>query len=98
MLAEDIEAGKGQLKLRQTDPKHFKIGENIATTPGKVIHQNDICQIVQYAQSTDSVLKRPLADRSAVDQQVLHPRSRPGKVADPLARSTRGTPSSWSPG
>jgi polyhydroxyalkanoate synthase len=60
MLAEDIEAGKGQLKLRQTDPKHFKIGENIATTPGKVIHQNDICQIVQYAQSTDSVLKRPL--------------------------------------
>jgi polyhydroxyalkanoate synthase subunit PhaC len=60
MLAEDIEAGKGQLKLRQTDPKHFKVGENIATTPGKVIYQNDICQIIQYQQTSDTVLKRPL--------------------------------------
>jgi polyhydroxyalkanoate synthase len=60
MLAEDIEAGKGSLKLRQTDPSHFKIGENIATTPGKVIFQNDICQVIQYAQTADSVLKRPL--------------------------------------
>jgi polyhydroxyalkanoate synthase len=60
MLAEDIEAGKGQLKLRQTDPTQFKIGENIATTPGKVVFQNDVCQVVQYAQTTDTVLKRPL--------------------------------------
>ena len=60
MLAEDIEAGKGQLKLRQTDPTQFKIGENIATTPGKVVFQNEICQVVQYAQTTDTVLKRPL--------------------------------------
>ena len=36
MLAEDIEAGKGTLRLRQTDLTQFKIGENIATTPGKV--------------------------------------------------------------
>jgi len=60
MLAEDIEAGKGKLKLRQTDPSGFKIGENIATTPGKVVLQNDIMQLIQYAQTRDTVLKRPL--------------------------------------
>lgn len=60
MLAEDIEAGKGKLKLRQSDPSNFKIGENIATTPGKVVLQNDIMQLIQYSQTTDAVLKRPL--------------------------------------
>jgi polyhydroxyalkanoate synthase len=60
MLAEDIEAGHGKLRLRQTDPRRFKLGENVATTPGKVIYQNDLCQIIQYAQTTDTVLKRPL--------------------------------------
>jgi len=60
MLAEDIEAGKGTLRLRQTDLTRFKVGENIATTPGKVIYQNDVFQLIQYAQATDSVLKRPL--------------------------------------
>lgn len=60
MLADDIEAGKGKLRLRQTDLTQFRIGENVATTPGKVIYQNDICQIIQYAQTTPTVLKRPL--------------------------------------
>ena len=60
MLAEDIEAGKGSLKIRQSDSSRFKIGENIANTPGKVIYQNDICQIIQYASMTGEVLKRPL--------------------------------------
>jgi polyhydroxyalkanoate synthase len=60
MLAQDIEAGKGSLKIRQSDPSRFKVGENIANTPGKVIYQNDICQIIQYAPMTDEVLKRPL--------------------------------------
>jgi polyhydroxyalkanoate synthase len=60
MLAEDIEAGNGKLRLRQTDPKNFTLGQTVATTPGKVIYQNDIFQLIQYAQATDSVLKRPL--------------------------------------
>ncbi|PWW03747.1 polyhydroxyalkanoate synthase [Hoeflea marina] len=60
MLAEDIEAGHGELKLRQSDLSKFKVGENIAMTPGKVIAQDDICQIIQYAPATDKVLKRPL--------------------------------------
>jgi polyhydroxyalkanoate synthase subunit PhaC len=60
MLAEDLETGRGTLKLRQSDDSRFKVGENLATTSGKVIFQNDICQIVQYAPTTKTVLKRPL--------------------------------------
>ncbi|MBZ8134542.1 class I poly(R)-hydroxyalkanoic acid synthase [Afifella sp. IM 167] len=59
MLAEDIEAGHGTLRLRQTK-NAFTVGENLATTPGKVIAQNDICQIIQYEATTEKVLKRPL--------------------------------------
>jgi len=60
MLAEDIVAGKGDLKLRQTDVSKFAVGENIAITPGKVIAQSDVCQVLQYDASTETVLKRPL--------------------------------------
>ena len=60
MLAEDIAAGKGSLRLRQTDASKFRVGENLATTPGKVVYQNDICQIIQYAAVRGSVFKRPL--------------------------------------
>ncbi|MFB2552070.1 poly(3-hydroxyalkanoate) polymerase subunit PhaC [Ensifer soli] len=60
MLAEDIAAGKGDLRLRQTDTSKFAIGENIALTPGKVVAQSDICQILQYDATTETVLKRPL--------------------------------------
>jgi polyhydroxyalkanoate synthase len=60
MLAEDIKAGGGNLRIRQSDTSRFKLGENLATTPGKVVHENDLCQLIQYAPMTDRVLKRPL--------------------------------------
>ncbi|PWK61830.1 class I poly(R)-hydroxyalkanoic acid synthase [Aminobacter sp. AP02] len=60
MFAEDISAGKGDLKLRQADYSGFEIGKNIATTPGKVVGRSDVAEIIQYAPSTDKVLKRPL--------------------------------------
>ena len=60
MLADDIVAGGGQLKIRQSDSSMFAVGRNLATTPGKVIFQNDIMQLLQYAPSTPTVLKRPL--------------------------------------
>jgi polyhydroxyalkanoate synthase len=60
MLAEDIEAGHGYLKLRQSDASKFAVGKNLATTPGKVIYQNDLMQLIQYSPATDEVLKRPL--------------------------------------
>jgi len=60
MLAEDIAAGKGDLKLRQADPSRFEVGKNIATTPGKVIARSDVAEIIQYEPTTETVLKRPL--------------------------------------
>ncbi|TGT21798.1 class I poly(R)-hydroxyalkanoic acid synthase, partial [Mesorhizobium sp. M4B.F.Ca.ET.169.01.1.1] len=60
MLAEDIAAGRGDLKLRQADYTPFEIGKNIATTPGKVIRRSDVAEIIQYDPVTETVLKRPL--------------------------------------
>ncbi|MBZ9693575.1 MULTISPECIES: class I poly(R)-hydroxyalkanoic acid synthase [unclassified Mesorhizobium] len=60
MLAEDIAAGKGDLKLRQADYSPFEIGRNIATTPGKVVGRSDVAEIIQYDAATETVLKRPL--------------------------------------
>ncbi|ASP32562.1 alpha/beta hydrolase [Labrenzia sp. VG12] len=59
-LVEDLKTGKGDLKIRQTDPSKFKLGENLGNTPGKVIAENDVCQVIQYSPTTDEVLKRPL--------------------------------------
>ena len=60
MLAEDLAAGNGDLKIRQVDYSQFKVGENVATTPGKVIARSEVCEIIQYDPSTETVLKRPL--------------------------------------
>jgi polyhydroxyalkanoate synthase len=60
MLAEDIEAGKGTLKIRQSDPGNLEVGVNMATTPGKVVYQNDLMQLIQYAPATENVLRTPL--------------------------------------
>ncbi|MEX0853338.1 MAG: class I poly(R)-hydroxyalkanoic acid synthase [Bauldia sp.] len=60
MLAEDIKAGGGNLKIRHSDLSKFRLGDNLANTPGKVIHQNDLCQLIQYQAATKTVLRRPL--------------------------------------
>ena len=60
MLAEDIAAGKGELRLRQADNTRFEVGRNVATTPGKVVARSDLAEIIQYAPATEKVLKRPL--------------------------------------
>jgi polyhydroxyalkanoate synthase len=59
-LLADLERGKGQLRIRMTDETKFKVGENIAVTPGKVIYRNDLMELIQYQPTTDKVLKRPL--------------------------------------
>jgi len=60
MLAEDIKAGGGDLRIRQSGPGDFRLGDNLATTPGKVIHQNELCQVIRYDAATETVLARPL--------------------------------------
>jgi polyhydroxyalkanoate synthase len=60
MLAEDIEAGHGTLRIRQSDPSNLVVGVNMATTPGKVIYQNELMQLIQYSPSTENVLRTPL--------------------------------------
>jgi polyhydroxyalkanoate synthase len=59
-LLTDLERGQGNLRIRMTDESKFKVGENIAVTPGKVIYQNDLMQLIQYTPTTEKVLKRPL--------------------------------------
>ncbi len=59
-LLADLERGKGQLRIKMTDTDAFSVGDNIGVTPGKVVFQNDLLQLIQYAPTTDKVLKRPL--------------------------------------
>jgi poly[(R)-3-hydroxyalkanoate] polymerase subunit PhaC len=59
-LLTDLEQGKGKLHIKMTDMDAFKVGENIGVSPGKVVYQNDLMQLVQYAPATETVLKRPL--------------------------------------
>src|SRR5205807_1783362 len=59
-LLDDIERGNGKLRISMTDSKAFELGVNIATTPGKVVFQNDLMQLIQYQPATKTVYKRPL--------------------------------------
>lgn len=59
-LLDDLERGKGKLSIKMVDESAFKIGENVATTPGKVVYQNDLMQLIQYAPTTETVYRRPL--------------------------------------
>ncbi len=60
MLAEDIDAGKGELRIRQTDGSAFEVGKNLATTPGKVVFRNELFELIQYTPTTETVFKTPL--------------------------------------
>jgi polyhydroxyalkanoate synthase subunit PhaC len=59
-LLQDIDRGDGKLAISMTDPKAFKMGENVASTPGKVVFQNDLMQLIQYQPTTSEVYKVPL--------------------------------------
>ena len=59
-LLKDIEKGDGDFRISMTDESAFKLGENIATTPGKVIYENDLMQLIQYVPITEKVYTTPL--------------------------------------
>ena len=59
-LKRDLDAGGGNLRIQMTDRSAFTVGEDIATSPGKVVFRNDLAELIQYSPSTDEVYRRPL--------------------------------------
>jgi len=59
-LVDDLKKSKQGLKISHTDMEAFKVGENIAATPGKVVFQNRMLQLIQYTPQTEKVYKTPL--------------------------------------
>ncbi|MEW6689977.1 MAG: class I poly(R)-hydroxyalkanoic acid synthase [Pseudomonadota bacterium] len=59
-LLADIEKGEGSLRISMTDENAFQLGRNVATTPGKVVHQTDLMQLIQYQPATAEVYRQPL--------------------------------------
>ena len=59
-FAADLARGAGQLSISQTDFDKFKVGENVATAPGKVVFQNELIQLLQFTPTTETVHETPL--------------------------------------
>ncbi|MFO1428956.1 MAG: class I poly(R)-hydroxyalkanoic acid synthase [Candidatus Competibacteraceae bacterium] len=59
-LLDDLERGKGRLRIKQTKLETFELGRNLAVTPGKVIYQTELMQLLQYNPVTEQVYQRPL--------------------------------------
>ena len=59
-LFDDLEAGEGRLKVRQTDEAAFKVGRDMAVTPGSVVYENELMQLIQYEPTTKKVDATPL--------------------------------------
>ncbi len=57
---DDIDAETGLLRIKMTDEQAFEPGVNIAVTPGKVVFQNDLFQLLQYEPSTGKTFRKPL--------------------------------------
>ena len=60
LLAEDMEKSGDLLQISQTDTTAFRVGENLALTPGKVVFQNALLQLIQYSPTTEEVHETPI--------------------------------------
>ena len=59
-LVRDVEANKGELQVTLADKEAFKLGQNLATTPGKVVFRNHLFELIQYSPTTEQVYRTPL--------------------------------------
>ncbi len=59
-MLRDMEKGKGALSIAMTDTNAFEMGKNVASTPGQVVFQNALMQLLQYQPATKTVMQRPL--------------------------------------
>lgn len=59
-MQEDVQRGNGRLDVTTTDLKAFEVGKTLAITPGKVVFQNDLMQLIQYTPTTEQTYRRPL--------------------------------------
>jgi polyhydroxyalkanoate synthase len=59
-FAADLARGGGQLAISQTDFETFKVGENVATAPGKVVYRGELFELLQFSPSTEQVFEVPL--------------------------------------
>ncbi|EPC00947.1 poly(3-hydroxyalkanoate) synthetase [Litchfieldella anticariensis FP35 = DSM 16096] len=59
-LREDLANSADGLNVTMTDREAFRVGENVAVTPGSVVYENELIQLIQYRPSTEKVFKTPL--------------------------------------
>jgi len=59
-LLDDLERGEGDLKISMTKEEAFQVGKNIAVSPGQVVYENELMQLLQYSPSTEQIHCRPL--------------------------------------